>query len=148
MAPGAVVVDNDDVRIVASPAAHGRDTVALRFQTGDLAVCHSSDTRPSKVVQSLAHEAHLLLHDCGGLHRHRSGFDHNHSSALEAGQIAGAAGVAKLVLIHLNVDVDRQAKELVAEAAGVFQGEIVLACDEDVYEVNTSGEELGNRGRS
>ena len=84
----------------------------------------------------LARGAGLLLHDCGGVHRERSEFDHSHSSALEAGQIASAAGVGKLVLIHLSEDVDRQAKELIAEAGGAFVGEIVLAYDEDVYEVS------------
>jgi len=148
MVGGTPVVENDGVRIVASPAAHRRDTVALRFQAGDVAVCHSSDTRPSEAVETLAHDARLLLHDCGGLHRHRSAFDHSHSSALEAGQIACAAGVAKLVLIHLNVDVDQQAEELIAEAAGAFEGEVVLACDQDVYEVSTSTEGLRNRGRT
>jgi ribonuclease Z len=148
MGPKTVVAEGDDLRIVASPAAHGRDTVALRFQAGDLAVCHSSDTRPSEAVEALAHDACLLLHDCGGLHRRRSEFDHSHSSALEAGQIAGAAGVAKLVLIHLSVDADQQAEELIAEAAGVFEGEIVLACDEDLYEVSAFSEELRNRGRT
>jgi ribonuclease BN (tRNA processing enzyme) len=52
-----------------------------------------------------------------------------------------------LVLIHLNVEADRQAEELVAEAASAFEGDIALAHDEDVYEVSTSTEELRNRGR-
>lgn len=142
------VLESDNLQIVASPAAHGRETVALRFQLGELAVCHSSDTRPSQAVEDLAHGAGILLHDCGGLHRQRSDFDHSHSSALEAGQIAGAAGVAKLVLIHLNVDVDEQAEDLITEAAGAFEGDIVLACDEDVYEVSTATEGFQNRGRT
>ena len=135
------VVESDHLQIFASPAAHGRDTVALRFQAGEVAVCHSSDTRPCDAVEDLAHDARILLHDCGGLHRHRSDFDHGHSSALEAGQIASAAGIAKLVLIHLNVDADRQAEDLIAEAEAAFEGEVVLACDEDVYEVRTFTEE-------
>jgi len=135
MVEDTIVAENAGLRISASPAAHGRDTVAVRFQVGDLAVCHSSDTRPSEAVQTLARDAAILLHDCGGLHRDRSEFDHSHSSALEAGQIAGAAGVGRLVLTHLNVDVDQHAEELIAEAGDAFAGEIVLAYDEDVYQV-------------
>jgi ribonuclease Z len=143
MRPNAVVVEAEGLRITASPAAHGRDTAALRFQADGAAVCHSSDTRRSEAVAALARDADLLLHDCAGLHRDRSEFDHNHSSALEAGQVANAACVGKLVLIHLSATVDEQASELVAEAAGVFAGEIVLAGDEDVYEVGGPG-----KGRS
>jgi ribonuclease Z len=132
----AVVAEAAGLRITASPAAHSRDTVALRFQADGIAACHSSDTRYSEAVAALAVDADLLLHDCAGLHRDRSEFDHNHSSALEAGQIASAAGVGKLVLIHLSAAVDEHARELVAEAAGAFAGEVVLARDEDVYEVS------------
>jgi len=130
MVAGTAVVETDGLRITASPAAHGRDTVALRFQAGDLAVCHSSDTRPSE------------------LHRDRSEFDHSHSSAREAGRIAGAAGVEQLVLIHLSYDVDQLAEELIAEAGDAFAGDIVLACDEDVYEVTTSTEGSPKRERT
>jgi len=148
MVAGTAVVETDGLRITASPAAHGRDTVALRFQAGDLAVCHSSDTRPSEAVEALAKDAGLLLHDCGGLHRDRSEFDHSHSSAREAGRIAGAAGVEQLVLIHLSYDVDQLAEELIAEAGDAFAGDIVLACDEDVYEVTTSTEGSPKRERT
>ena len=148
MIAGTTVVESEEVKISASPAAHGRDTAALRFQAGDLSVCHSSDTRPSAAVEALAHEAGLLLHDCGGLHRNRSEFAHNHSSAREAGQIAAAAGVGRLILIHLNVDVDRQAKELIAEAGDLFEGDIALAYDEDVYEVSGSTQDSSLRGRT
>jgi ribonuclease Z len=135
MREGATVVDEERFRITASPAAHGRDTVALRFQSDDAVVCHSSDTRFSDTVTALARDADILMHDCGGLHENRAEFDHSHSSSLEAARVASAAGVGRLVLTHLSADVDEYARELVAEAEAAFDGEVLLAEDGDVYEL-------------
>jgi ribonuclease Z len=86
-------------------------------------------------VATLARDADILLHDCGGLHENRAEFAHSHSSSLEAARVASAAGVGRLVLIHLSADVDEYAHKLVAEAEAVFGGEVRIAEDGDIYEV-------------
>ena len=127
------VAAEDGLEIVASPAAHGRDTVALRFQEDRVAFCHSSDTRPSESVADLARDAQLLLHDCAGLHKDREAFQESHSSALEAAQVAGAAGAEALALFHLGRAAEVNAEALLEEARSAFSGPVMLAADGDVY---------------
>jgi ribonuclease Z len=129
MVEGFEVVAGDGMRILAAPTAHGRDTAALRLEAGGASLCHSSDTRPCDAVAALAREAGLLLHDCGGPHRLRDDFAANHSSAREAGEIASAAGVARLVLVHLGVAEEALLAECLEEAGSAFEGPVELGCD-------------------
>lgn len=138
MEEGATVVEGDGLRIVATPAEHGRDTVALRFEDGTAAACYSSDTRPSERLAALAREVALLFHDCAGPHRLRERFGHSHSSALEAAEIAAAAGVSELVLIHLGPDAQADPEGIQAEAQGAFAGRVHVARDGDVYRLGGS----------
>jgi ribonuclease Z len=133
MEEGFEVVAGDGLRILAAPTAHGRDTAALRLEAGGASLCHSSDTRPCDAVAALAREAGLLLHDCGGPHRLRDDFAANHSSAREAGDIAAAAGVARLVLVHLGVAEEALLAECLEEARAAFEGPVELGCDGDRY---------------
>ena len=128
-----VVVDGA-MRLLASPATHGRDTAALRFEAGGVAVCHSSDTRLSEAVARLASDARLLFHDCGGPHRLRSGFADNHASAREAGETAAVAAAGRLVLIHLGGG-EEMLKESLEEACEAFSGSVELAVDGRTYRV-------------
>ncbi len=130
---GAVVIDGA-LRLLASPGAHGRDTVALRFESGGVAACHSSDTRPSEAVARLARDAGLLFHDCGGPHRLRGTFSDSHTSAPEAGEIASSAAAERLVLIHLGGAED-VLNESLEEARGAFSGRVELAVDGGSYRV-------------
>ena len=130
---GFVVVDGK-LRLLASPATHGRDTAALRFESGGVAVCHSSDTCPSKAVVRLARDARLLFHDCGGPHRLRNSFLDSHTSAREAGEIAALAAAERLVLIHLGGG-DELLSESLEEARDAFSGGVELALDGRSYRV-------------
>ena len=130
---GFVVVDGA-LRLLASPATHGRDTVALRFESGGVAVCHSSDTCPSEAVARLAGGAGLLFHDCGGPHRLRDGFSDSHTSAREAGEIAASAAAERLVLIHLSGG-DAGLSESLEEASEAFPGGVELAVDGRSYRI-------------
>lgn len=131
-----IEVDGDrGLAITACPTEHGRDTVALRFAVASAAFCHSSDTRPSAAVAALASGADLLLHDCAGPHRLRQEFEANHSSALQAAEVAMASGVGKLVLIHLGPDGAELLNEALEEAQSAFTGPVELAFDGAVYQV-------------
>jgi len=129
------VVAGAGLRISATPTLHGRDTVALRFDTETASFCYSSDTRPSPAVQGLARRADLLLHDCGGPHRLRDEFTINHSSAREAAAVASAAGVARLSLMHLGSRTDEDLAECLTEAQAGFDGPVALARDGECYVV-------------
>lgn len=56
-----------------------------------------------------------------------------HMSGQEAGQIAREAGAKKLVLVHIQPWSDKAATLAAAQAE--FDGEVVLGCAKDVYEV-------------
>lgn len=133
MQPGVELVATGRMTIRGTPAAHSRDTVALRFDGYGASVGHSSDTRPSEAVAELARDADLLFHDCAGPHRLRDGFSVNHSSALEAARIAAAAGARRLVLIHLGREADELLGEVLDEARGSFTGDVVAAGDGDLF---------------
>ena len=127
-------VDSDNgLAVTASPTEHGRDTVAVRFNVAASSMCHSSDTRPSEAVAALAQDANLLFHDCAGPDRLRDEFDASHSSALQAAEVAAAAGVGSLALIHLVPDDEEVLAEMLREARSAFAGEVELAGDGAVY---------------
>jgi ribonuclease Z len=119
----------EGLTITASATEHTRDTVALRFETETAKVCYSSDTRPCAAVTRLAAGADILLHDCAGPHRLRDAFSASHSSALEAARVAAAAGVRKLVLMHLGARDEDILKECQAEAEAELGRAVDLALD-------------------
>ena len=108
--------------------------MALRFESGGVAVCHSSDTCPSEAVARLASNVGLLFHDCGGPHRLRDDFADSHTSAREAGEIATTAAAERLVLIHLGGGNDLLSESL-EEASEAFSGGVELAVDGRIYRV-------------
>jgi ribonuclease Z len=127
--PGHAPLALDGTRLRVAPAAHSRETAALRFGTDEVSVCYSSDTRPSNDVNRLARGTDIFMHDCGGPHRRRAAFSSGHSSALEAASAASAAGAKRLVLMHLGSRTDDELQECLAEARNVFEGPVMLAED-------------------
>lgn len=137
--PGYPVVEKDGLRVTAAPTLHGRDTRALRFETPEAIACHSSDTRRSDDLAVFFAGADLLLHDCAGLHADREAFANNHSSALEAGEVAAAADVGELRLIHLGPDAELDEAALVLEVAAAYDGRVGVAADGDLYRLPRPG---------
>ena len=92
---GAAVFERGPFQVVASPVVHPVPTIGLRVEAGGVSVAYSCDTEPCPAVVALAHEVDLLIHEATG---HLAGV---HSSAVEAADIAAAAGARRLVLVHL-----------------------------------------------
>jgi ribonuclease Z len=90
----------------------------MQFPSGTL--CYSSDTEPCEGIERLAAGVDILIHEA-------TGEGQGHSSPKQAGEIAGRAGVKKLVLIHYPTDVD--ANEWVDQANIAYSGEVVFAQD-------------------
>lgn len=93
---GALVLENDDWRITASPGVHGVPVVGLRMEhrpSGAVAV-YSCDTEPTPSIERLAAGADLLIHEANGAMT-------GHSSNEQAAGVAARAGVNRLVLVHL-----------------------------------------------
>ena len=94
-------------------------------------VVYSSDTRPTDKVIQAAKGADLLIHEATYLHDLKErAVATGHSTALEAANIAKAAGVKRLALTHFsaryrNEDMERFREE----AQSVFDGEVIIARD-------------------
>jgi ribonuclease Z len=88
------------------------------------------DTRVCEAALALAEGADLLVIESTFLSEHAAlAQEYGHLTAAQAGTIAAEAGVRRLVLTHFSQrypDVGAQAR---AEAAGVFDGDIVVAED-------------------
>jgi ribonuclease Z len=141
--PG-LVYEDDRFRVTAAEGIHTAYDLAYRFDHAGGSVVFTGDTYPSDAIAQLARGADALFHDCnlvpsardwfarseGGLKVWASLQDH-HSTPENAGRIAAAAGVKKLVLIHLQPTADPE--EAVRLARTTFSGEVLAA--EDLLEI-------------
>ena len=93
---------------------HSNPTLGLRIND-EIAYC--TDTYYDVGNIALAEGCGLLVHEAWYTARAPQNTE-THASAAEAAQVARAAGVRKLILIHLNPRVDEAA--LLLEATGVF----------------------------
>jgi ribonuclease Z len=117
------VLENEEVRVFASPVRHLIPTIGLRFEfpQSQQALAYSCDTQPCEQVVELARNADVLLHETAGPAQ-------GHSSPLEAGRVAQAAGVKRLYLIHYPTG-NSDSQSLVPAANQTFNGPIALAQD-------------------
>jgi ribonuclease Z len=124
----AVVIEDEELKVLASPVHHLVPTVGLRieFAQNKKVLAYSCDTEPCQEVVRLAQGADILIHES-------TGATLGHTSAEQAGHIAHQAGVGKLYLIHYPVG-DFDARSLIPEAARTFNGPVYLA--EDFMEVS------------
>jgi ribonuclease Z len=89
------------------------------------------DTRLCDGVYALAKDADLLVIESTYLHEdEQHAIDHGHLTARQAAAVAAECGVRKLVLTHFSQRYT-DASRFRAEAAEVFDGEIVVAKDLD-----------------
>lgn len=119
----AVVFDEEDMRVTATPVRHFLPNMGLRIdlKAEQKSVVYSCDTEPCAEVERLAQGADILLHEAAGLFP-------GHSSAAQAGVVARQAEVGTLYLIHYPTG--RFASgDLVADAKSHFPGDVRLATD-------------------
>jgi ribonuclease Z len=103
---GAVVLQNADWRITASPGSHSVPVIGLRCEsTAGSVVVYSCDTTYDPTIVALARDADLLLHEAAGE-------GPIHASPLQAARVADEAGVGRLVLVHLSHDFDEHGPEV------------------------------------
>jgi ribonuclease Z len=116
------VLENREFRVWACAVRHIVPTMGVRVDLlrEKKSLVFSADTEPSADLAALARGAGLLIHEAtgGGV---------GHSTAGQAAAIAREAGVAKLLLIHVDPYGDREG--LLAEARAVFPGEVEIARD-------------------
>lgn len=140
------VINEARMRVSAAKVVHPPIDLALayRFDAPDRSIVISGDTRPTQALIDLAKGADVLVHEAmmpdrvrqlvASLPNHdalaRSVMSH-HTSAEQAGEIAAAAGVKKLVLSHLVPAEDPEVpdQEWVAAARRHYSGPIVVGRD-------------------
>ncbi len=124
--PGATVWTDAPWHITSAPVSHGdTPTFGLRaaHESGAV-VAYSCDTAPCDAVVDLAEGGDLLIHEANGA-------GPGHSSMVEAADVARAAGVARLVLVHLPPG---PKQEPLAAACDVFP-ETTLGVEGESYVV-------------
>lgn len=93
----------------------------------------SGDTRPCDALAEAAKDADVLIHEAtfsaqSKEEQSRAVFT-QHSTALEAAQVAQRAGVKRLVLSHFSSRHDTQPERLVKEAQTAYDGPVVAGYD-------------------
>jgi ribonuclease Z len=126
---GAPIAAGADFELTAAPGIHSVPVIGVRareLRTGRVCA-YSADGSPSPGIRALAQGADLLVHEATGH------YEHVHSSAEEAAELARAAGAKRLVFVHLAP----QANDLEAQRAAaerIFGGPVHIAHDLERYE--------------
>jgi len=117
------IIDVQEMRIQSSPMKHFIPIIGLRIEFKELGkiVTYSCDTEPCPQDIRLAAGADVLIHESTGAFA-------GHSSAEQAGEVAQAAKVKKLYLIHYPTW-GENGNNPVAEAGKQFSGPVVVATD-------------------
>jgi len=101
---------------------------------------YTADTRPREGTVAVAADADLLVHDAtfadDMADRAR---DTAHSTGREAGEIAARADAKRLALVHISSRYAADASPIRREAAGAFDGDVLLPDDGDLFEVPFPG---------
>jgi ribonuclease BN (tRNA processing enzyme) len=108
-------------------AEHPVETLASRIEVDGRVVAYTADSAPTTRLLECAQGADLLVADATWLERHRPLPDGIHMTGREAGQLAADAAVSRLLLAHILPTNDPE--ETAAEAAAVYDGEILTAAD-------------------
>jgi len=111
---------------------HPVPTYAVRLEHGGRSLVYSADTGESDALVELATGADLLLCEASFTERDPK-VPGLHLTGRQAGEHAARAGVAKLVITH--VQPWNSPAEAVEDAQAVFDGEVVAAVADEVYQM-------------
>ncbi|MBN2548986.1 MAG: MBL fold metallo-hydrolase [Anaerolineales bacterium] len=118
-----LALETPQFRLFTSPVRHMIPAIGVRIelaQNGKI-LAYSGDTAPCDEVVRLAQGADVLIHESGGA-------TNGHTSAGQAGEIAGRAGAGHLYLVHYPTG-DFDSHSLEDEARQTFSGPVTLAED-------------------
>lgn len=118
------------LEVSCTSANHGNQAIAYCLTDGLCKLVYTGDTRPCASVEDLANGADILIHDCTfGDSERKLARQTGHSTASEAGEIAEAAGVKMLILVHIGEQYEGRERVLVKQAQVKYKGKIVVARD-------------------
>ncbi|MBV8152127.1 MAG: MBL fold metallo-hydrolase, partial [Candidatus Eremiobacteraeota bacterium] len=114
-------------KITFAPTRHYIPTFSLRYANNGTVISYSADTAPNQEVCQLARDAALFICEATLLPEEVEHGMRGHSSALEAGEMAKAAGAQRLMLTHYPSEASQE--ELILHARAVYHGQIIVADD-------------------
>lgn len=120
LAPGKV--DIGPFEVVAAPAAHPCESFSFRIGHGGRTLVYTGDTGVCAALAELAEGADVLLTEASWTHAEDRVPD-LHLSGREAGELAAAAGVGRVLVTHIPPWTDADA--VVAEVRAACPGEVV-----------------------
>ncbi len=111
-------------------ADHISGSVGWRVDSGGVSVVFSGDTRFNPELIKASQGARLLIHEALRTDEEKEyASDHGHATAGEAARSAAQAGVAELVLTHLDTSFHANPQPLIDDAKKHFNGPITAASD-------------------
>lgn len=115
---------SENCSLTVEKTIHTEESLAVRVESGDRAICYTGDTDYSDEVSRFFERASLMISECSFRER-REGVPH--LSVKDAAKMAARAGVERLLLTHFYFDVIED--ELKQEIQKDFSGEIFIGRD-------------------
>ncbi len=139
--PGKVYTGND-WEVTAAPAEHVQpflDSLAYRFDTPDGSVVFTGDTQPCESVIELARDADVMLCMCWDDQEimDEDGEASGQCGTLGAARMAQAAGVKKLVLVHVGAHLSQHGpmEKGIGDVREVYDGRLLFSDELMSFEV-------------
>jgi ribonuclease BN (tRNA processing enzyme) len=133
----SVPLEIGDMRLTFAATAHYLPTFAMRCECSSGSATYSADTAPCDAVVRLAEGSTLFLCEA----TLKEGVDdtdpRGHCSAREAGAMAKAAEVERLVITHYPAEFTHA--DLMGAARSEFEGELAVADDHSIFQVFAAG---------
>jgi ribonuclease BN (tRNA processing enzyme) len=120
---GGSTADVGDLRLRFSTTDHPVETLAVRVDRNGRSLLYSADTGPEWQGDGVAGDVDMFL--CEASFAPRDEGRHQHLSARQAGELAGAVGASRMVLTHAPPGVDPVDQRRLASAT--YPGPIDLA---------------------
>ncbi|MGH3940384.1 MAG: MBL fold metallo-hydrolase [Pseudonocardiaceae bacterium] len=128
--PGPIKIGDLDVR--AALVDHPCEAYAVRVSHAGTVLVYTGDTGPCPSLVELTSGADVLLAEASWPDR-ASNPPGIHLSGCDAGEVAAAAGVGRLLITHVPPWID--AEQMRAEACAVFEGHVELVRAGADYEI-------------
>lgn len=116
-----------------APTAHFIPAFAVRWEKDGASVTYSADTAPDERVVALARDTDVFLCEATLRYGESEHGMRGHSTAVEAAEMARAAGARRLVLTHYGEE--STTRDLDEAAREAFPGEITVADDHHIMDL-------------